>query len=210
MSNVGTFSFTTPAPAIVVNSTIETRSTPITNGQSIEFFVDVIGGGVSQVSTLTITAGSTGNTYAASLSTGLSTDPDVYSYNQEAGDTGITIAARLAKEINLDSRIQAKSTGNVITMTGVLPGQAITLDVSLSTTPGNIILATTTPASGTALVRKLIKLDASVSVNSANQLELTMTPTMFSGDSAATPLGGSIPIVRAHTKTMATIKTENS
>lgn len=159
-SSIGSISYPVLQPDLQVTIPFKKVRTQITEEGVLKDVLEAwadFGGAVPQVSTVTITAGSAGNDYIVGVSDG--TDDALVSYVQQSGDTASTIAARLLEEINgvpsVSDLIFGTAVGGVITLTAVTPGVALTLDVSASTTPGNLVVATPTPASGTAKMRKI-------------------------------------------------------
>lgn len=212
---VGSIVFPVPvAPTSVTSKTevkIVTATSP-TLGATVEFWADIQGGAVGQVNTLTVTLGTTGDVYAVSISTGLAADPEIYSVVQETGDTATILAARLAKDLNNDSRVEAKNVAGVITVTGTTAGQAITISANpetLTTTPANLVLALVTAASGTSVYRKLASAVVVFTVNASGNPVTTVTPTFFDGSSNNVAIAGASAVERTHPKMLSTMRTEN-
>lgn len=174
-SSISTITFPVAQPDVQVSKPLKQILKTITEGgktkQVLEAWVD-FGGATPQVSTLTITAGSNGNDYIIEISNGTKTA--LVSYVQQAGDTASKIAERLTDEINgvptVSELVSATVNNNVITLTSDEPGVTLNYDVSASTTPGNLVVAQTTPASGTAKMRKVgeIKINFEVPVGGRN------------------------------------------
>jgi hypothetical protein len=159
-SSIGSISYPASQPDLTVTIPFKKVRKQITEGGVVKDVLEAwadFGGAVSQVNTITITAGSTGNDYLIGISDG--TNDAIVSYVQQSGDTATVIAARLLEEINgvpsASALVSGTASANVLTLTSDLPGVTITYDVSGSTTPGNIVVAQTTAASGTAKMRKI-------------------------------------------------------
>lgn len=159
-SSISSISYLASQPDLTVTIPFKKVRTQITEGGVVKDVLEAwadFGDAVSQVNTITITAGSAGDDYIIGVSDG--TDDALVSYVQQSGDTASTIAARLLEEINgvpsVSNLIFGTVVAGVITLTAIMPGVALTLDVSASTTPGNLVVATPTSASGTAKMRKI-------------------------------------------------------
>ena len=183
-SSIGSISFPVTQPDVSVSRPFKLVKKVITEGGKskdvVEAWVD-FGGAVSQISTITITAGSTGNDYILEISDG--TNEGIVSYVQQTGDTATTIAARLLEEINgvpsVSNLVSGTAEANVLTLISDLPGVAITLDVSASTTPSNLVVAQTTAASGTAKMRKIAEIKIYYEVPSGSRNLIAVSQTTF-------------------------------
>ncbi|HET8689085.1 MAG TPA: hypothetical protein VFM18_20940, partial [Methanosarcina sp.] len=183
-SSIGSISFPVAQPDSVVSRPFKQVKKQITEGGKtkdvVEAWVD-FGGAVSQVNTITITAGSAGNDYIIEIDDG--TNSAIVSYVQQAGDTAASIAARLLEEINgvpsVSDLVSATVLSNVLTLTADLPGTALTYDVSASTTPGNIVVAQTTAASGTAKMRKISEIKSYFEIPSGGRNLVIVSQTVF-------------------------------
>lgn len=139
----------------------------ITTSQSnkikTEWYLTLDPNNVAQTSTVTITAGSTGDEYAIKVS--VNSTSFTYRHKQVASETATSIAAFLATLINTNPNIQSTSNAAVITIKSLIPGQAFTLANTESTTAGNVVIATTTANAGTALHRKIAEAELAFSAN---------------------------------------------
>ena len=159
-SSIGSISYPASQPDLTVTIPFKRVRTQITEGGVVKDVLEAwadFGGAVSQVNTMTITAGSTGDDYLIGITAG--GNSAIVSHTQRSGDTATTIATRLLEEINgvpsASALVSGTAATNVLTLTSDLPGATITYDVSGSTTPSNIVVAQTTAASGTAKMRKI-------------------------------------------------------
>ncbi|MEH2033205.1 MAG: hypothetical protein V7K67_26850 [Nostoc sp.] len=153
---IGVIDYSRPKNSSTTPTELETEyriSTATPNTIAIEWYLTLDPDNVAQVSTVTVTAGTTGDEYAIAVTVGSSTL--TYRHKQVASQTATAIATFLATLINTNPNVQATSVGAVITITSVIPGQAFTLANTDSTTPGNVVIATTTANAGTALHRKI-------------------------------------------------------
>jgi hypothetical protein len=96
------------------------------------------------------------------------------------------MAAFLATLINTNPNVAATSSAGVITITSAIPGQAFTLANTDSTTVGNVVIATTTANSGTALHRKVADIDVTFAVNANKFPTITLGGSWYNG--AASPV----------------------
>jgi hypothetical protein len=185
--SVGTISYDRPANSTVTATTLETDyqiSFPLANRVRITQNLTLDPAAVPQVSTVTLSAGSTGDDIAIHLTVGSTTW--VYRHVKAAGDTVATIAAFLATLINTNPNIAATSAAGVITITSAIPGQAFTLANTDSTVVGNVVIATTTANSGTALHRKVADIDVTFAVNANKFPTITLGGSWYNG--AASPV----------------------
>lgn len=185
--SVGTISYDRPTSATVTATTLETDyqvSFPSANTVRITQNLTLDPAAVAQVSTVTLSAGSNGDDIAVHLTVGSTTW--VYRHVKAAGDTVTTMAAFLATLINTNPNVAATSSAGVITITSAIPGQAFTLANTDSTTVGNVVIATTTANSGTALHRKIVDLDIAFSVNPNKFPTITLGGSWYNG--AASPV----------------------
>lgn len=183
-SSIGSISFPIAQPDTVVSRPFKQVKKQITEGGKvkdvIEAWVD-FGGAVSQVNTVTLTAGSVGDDYILEVSDG--TNSAIVSYVQQTGDTATTIGARLLEEINgvpsVSDLISGAVLTNVLTLTADLPGVTITYDVSASTTPANLVVAQTTAASGTAKMRKVAEVKNHYEIPSGGRNLVIVSQSVF-------------------------------
>lgn len=134
---------------------------------------------IAQVDTLTVTAGTVGNSYSVGVT--VDSDLELYEIAQETGDTATEIAVRLAALINTHPGVSASADTGVITVTGAVPGQAVTLDVSGSTTPGNLVIANVGAAAGTAIVGRIATFQLDFTYVSGGIPKLTVSPAFYDG-----------------------------
>lgn len=185
--SVGTLAYDRPANSTVVATTLETDyqvSFPSANTVRITQNLTLDPAAVAQVSTVTLSAGSTGDDIAVHLTVGATTW--VYRHKKAAGDTVTTMAAFLAMLINTNPNVSATSSAGVITITSAIPGQAFTLANTDSTTAGSVVIATPTANSGTALHRKIVELDVAFTVNTNKFPTITLGGNWYNG--AASPV----------------------
>ena len=185
--SVGTLAYDRPANSTVVATTLETDyqvSFPSANTVKITQYLTLDPAAVPQVSTVTLSAGVTGDDIAVHLTVGATTW--VYRHKKAAGDTVTTMAAFLAMLINTNPNVSATSSAGVITITSAIPGQAFTLANTDSTTAGNVVIATPTANSGTALHRKIVELDVAFTVNTNKFPTITLGGNWYNG--AASPV----------------------
>jgi hypothetical protein len=185
--SVGTISYDRPANSTVTATTLETDyqiSFPLANRVRITQNLTLDPAAVPQVSTVTLSAGSNGDDIAVHLTVGSTTW--IYRHVKAAGDTVTTMAAFLATLINTNPNVAATSSAGVITITSAIPGQAFTLANTDSTTVGNVVIATTTANSGTALHRKVADIDVTFAVNANKFPTITLGGSWYNG--AASPV----------------------
>lgn len=180
-----------------------------TNNVKIEQWMTLDPDNESFVGTVTLTAGTAGDEYVISVDDG--TDDLIYRHNQTATDTATTMATFLAAIIDTHPGVRATSAAGVITVTGAIPGVAITVDTSSSTTPANVVAATSTPASGTALHRKISDITIGWTVDTSGFPTITVDEAIFySGAASPTSVSTRTNIaVGKGSKTLDTIQTEN-
>lgn len=185
--SVGTISYDRPANSTVTATTLETDyqiSFPSANTVRITQNLTLDPAAVAQVSTVTLSAGSTGDDIAVHLTVNATTW--VYRHKKAAGDTVTTMAAFLATLINTNPNVAATSALGVITITSAIPGQAFALANTDSTVTGNVVIATPTANSGTALHRKVVDVDVAFSVNTNKFPLITLGGNWYNG--AASPV----------------------
>jgi hypothetical protein len=185
--SIGTISYDRPANSTVTATTLETDyqiSFPLANRVRITQNLTLDPAAVPQVSTVTLSAGSDGDDIAVHLTVGSTTW--IYRHVKAAGDTVTTMAAFLATLINTNPNVAATSSAGVITITSAIPGQAFTLANTDSTTVGNVVIATTTANSGTALHRKVADIDVTFAVNANKFPTITLGGSWYNG--AASPV----------------------
>lgn len=180
--SVGTISYDRPNSSTVTSTTLETDyqiTFPQANRIRISQFLTLDPAAVAQVSTVTLSAGSTGDDIAIHLTVGSTTW--VYRHVKTSSDTVTTMAAFLATLINTNPNVAATSNLGVITITSAIPGQAFTLANTDSTTAGNVVIATPTANAGTALHRKVVDLDVTFDVNAQKFPRVTLGGNWFDG-----------------------------
>lgn len=186
-SSIGSISFPVAQPDQVVSRAFKQVAKEVTEDgktkQVLEAWVD-FGGGTSQVSTLTITAGATGDDYIIEITAGAKNA--IASYVQQAGDTANIIASRLLAELNgvpsISELVSGTVTNNVITLTADEPGINVTYDVSASTTAANLVVAETTSEAGTAKMRKIAEIKTFLEVPTGGRnLSIVSQTTFFDG-----------------------------
>ena len=185
--SVGTLSYDRPANSTVVSTKLETDyriSFPSLNTVRITQNLALDPAAVSQVSTVTLAAGSTGDDIAVHLTVGATTW--VYRHKKVAGENVTTMAAFLATLINTNPYVAATSIVGVITITSAMPGQAFTLANTDSSTVGNVVIATPTANYGTVLHRKIVELDVVFTVNANKFPAITLGGKWYNG--AASPV----------------------
>ncbi|MBN3946428.1 MAG: hypothetical protein HWQ38_08020 [Nostoc sp. NMS7] len=154
-------------------------TTTTANAIKTEWFLTLDPNNVAQVSTVTITAGTTADFYAIQVTVG--TDVHTYRHKQIASETATSIAAFLATLINTNANVQAQSSGNIITITSLIPAQAFVLSNADSTTVGNVVFATTTPNSGTVLHRKIADATLTFTANPAGFPSVNVSGNWYDG-----------------------------
>ncbi len=154
------------------------------NKVKIEWYLTLNPDNVPQVSTVTITSGSTGDEYAVKVTVGSSAL--TYRHKQVASETAASIATFLATLINTNPNVQATNVGGVITIKSLIPGQAFTLSNTDSTTVGNVVIATTTANSGTALHRKIAEAEIDFSANESGFPKISTSGKWY--DAALSPV----------------------
>lgn len=183
-SSISSISYPASQPDLTVTIPFKRVRTQITEGGVVKDVLEAwadFGGAVSQVNTMTITAGSTGDDYLIGVTAG--DDSAIISYTQRSGDTATTIAARLLEEINgvpsASALVSGTAAANVLTLTSDLPGVTITYDVGGSTTPSNIVVAQTTAASGTAKMRKVAEIKTYYEIPSGGRNLVAVNQSVF-------------------------------
>jgi phage tail sheath gpL-like len=159
-------------------------TTTTENTITIDWFLSLDPTAIAQVSTVTISAGTLNDEYALTVTSGGSASE--YMHKQVAGDTATTIASFLATLINTNPNVQAVSAGAVITVTSLIPGQAFTLANTDSTTPANVVIATTTANAGTAINRKIAEANVVFSASTTGFPVITLSGQWYDG--SATPV----------------------
>lgn len=185
--SVGTITYDRPNNTVVTTTTLETDyqiSFPQTNRIRISQFLTLDPAAVAQVSTVTLSEGLTGDDIVVELTVGANVWH--YRHQETAADTVTTMAAFLATLINTNPNVAATSALGVITITSAIPGQAFSLANTGSTTAGNVVIATTTANSGTALHRKVVDLDVTFDVNSEKFPRVTLGGNWM--DAGASPV----------------------
>lgn len=157
IQTTGTLEYNRPRTSQDVETTLNTSyqllPATVPNETSEDVYFDLDPATVAQVDTLTVSAGVADDLYTVSINDGTTTD--IFTYRQETDDTPTIIAASLARLLDLHPGVRVTSALGVITSTGVHGGEVITYSVATSTTPGNIVVANTTAASGTPLYVKV-------------------------------------------------------
>lgn len=158
MATVGSITFPESQPDNNITAATKITTSKVTESDKeknvVTYWAD-FGGATAQVDTATVTAGTVGDVYQIAITSGGSTE--FVEYVQNTGDTADDIAEALAVEFSGTdvSLAAAVASANVITLTGANPGDSITYDVTSSTTPANLAIASTTAASGTGNVVKV-------------------------------------------------------
>lgn len=216
IQTVGSLEYNRPRTSQTVGTTLNTSYQilpPTTaNETSEDVYFDLDPDTVKQVDTLTISAGVLDDLYTVSISDGTTTD--IYTYRQEAADTPTIIAASLAQLLDLHPGVRVTSAAGVITVTGVHGGVTITIDVSASTTPGNIVLANVTPASGTPLFVKVATITTQKALTDADINtgfpRITMVTEYYDGDPVTPVVLSTKEVYTTGPKNLDTMQTENS
>lgn len=200
------------APETPRDYNCETRIEPPldTEGNLIPNTVDVVRyvtltDGTAQEDTLTISAGTVGDTYSVTISeddpgnpgTPLAGTEVTWEYNQLAGNTAEDIASRLAQILDLDARIWATVETSVITVKGIVAGKGLLIDVSGSSTPANIVAANTvanvvpTENSGTPLHGKYLVSRITFGINEVDrEPTVAYTSTWYDAADPASTIPG--------------------
>lgn len=192
LQTTGSLAYARPRTAPTVDVTLlasyELIPPTVANATSEDFYMDLDPTTVAQESTITIAAGITDDLYTVSIADGTTTD--IYTYRQEAADTADIIAASLTQLLDLHPGVRVTAATNVITVAGVHGGVVITIDVSSSSTPGNLVTATPTAASGTPLFVKIatvtttkVLTEASAGVNGFPRV--LMSVDFYDGDAVS-------------------------
>lgn len=182
----GSLTYDRPNSSTTTPVTIKTdyaTSVPVADKTRITQYYNLDPDAVAQVSTVTLSAGSTGDDIAIHLTVGATTW--IYRHKKTSSDTVTTMAAFLATLINTNPNVYATSALGVITIKSAIAGQAFTLANTDSTTAGNVVIATTTANSGTALHRQVAVVDVGFSINVNKFPEITLSGNWYDG--AASP-----------------------
>ena len=158
--------------------------TSVANKVTAEWYLTLDPDNVAQVSTVTITAGTTSDEYAVKVTVG--SGAFTYRHKQVASETATSIAAFLATLINTNPNVAATSAAGIITIKSLIPGQAFTLANTDSTTVGNAVIATTTANSGTALHRKVAEAEITFSASTSGFPVTSVSGKWYDG--ASTPV----------------------
>lgn len=184
----GSLIYSRPRTSTEVSTTLETSydilPSPGANQTSEDVWFDLDPDTVAQESTITISAGTTDDLYTVSIADGTVTDR--YTYRQEVGDTATIIATSLAQLLDLHPGVKVTSASNVINVVGVHGGVTVTITVSASTTPGNLVVATPTAAAGTPKYVKVMNIitEKELTTSGTNKgfPKVSMTVAYYDGD----------------------------
>jgi hypothetical protein len=121
---------------------------------------------IAQVTTITFTAGTTGDDYAVTVTA--NSVAYTYRHKQEASQNATAIAAFMAAIMDTHPGVSVTATGAVVTVTSSVPGQAVTFDKTQSTTASNVVIATTTANAGTPLQRKIGEASVTFAITDVN------------------------------------------
>ena len=179
--------------------------TSVANKITTEWYLTLDPDNVAQVSTVTITAGTTSDEYAVKVTVGASVL--TYRHKQVASQNATAIAVFLATIINTNPNVTATSAAAVITIKSLIPGQAFTLDNSDSTTVGNVVIATTTANSGTALHRKIGEAELTFSASTAGFPVVSVSGKWYDGASSPVLKQNFGPLVGTGNSTLDAIQT---
>lgn len=183
--NFGSITYNRPYASVTQSTALEyeTRVTKTADGKvKLELYVTLNPANVAQVSTVTLTAGSTGDDYIVVVTSG--GVAKTYTRKMQASETATVLAADLATLIDTHPAVTATSAGGVITITANVPGTAFTAANTGSTTTGNVVVATTTANSGTALHRLVAAMEVATDVKVSDQgsfLFQKMNGTIYDG-----------------------------
>ena len=194
LQTTGTLDYNRPRTSTVVSTTLATvydiLPPTVANSTSEDVYFDLNPATVAQQSSITIAAGTTDDLYTVSIADGTTTD--IYTYRQEAADTATIIATSLAQLLDLHPGVRVTSATNVITVKGVHGGTVITISVAAATTPGNLVVASVTPASGTPLYAKIAKITTTKELTEAtagnNGFPRIKMETIYYDGDATTPV----------------------
>jgi len=178
---IGSLSYERPKNSATTPTTLETeyRVSFTGNVGTVEWWMTLDPATVAEETTVTITAGATGNYYVIDVVVGA--DSKSYIHKQVAGDTAATIAAYLAKIIDTNPNVRATAASNVISIKAAVPGTDLLIDGTDSTTPANVVVATVAANGGTALHRKIGEASLTFSINAAGFPEITTNGKWFDG-----------------------------
>jgi|GEM_PF-6697516 len=200
---VGSESYNRPLASSTVSTSIPTSFTvgiAETSGNeviTITKLANLDTANVAQVSTVTLATPTVGNTVALTVTA--NSVSNLYFYVVQTGDTATSVAAYLAKIIGaVDPNVSASAAAGVITLTSIVPGQAFTLANTGSTTPSNVVIATTTANSGTPLQVQTAIATLTFSVDSNGFQSIALGGNWYTG--ATTPVvAAAIPTLSAKT-----------
>lgn len=215
IQTIGTLEYNRLRTSQTVGTTLDTSyqilPPTVVNETSEDVYFDLDPSTEKQVDTLTISAGVTDDLYTVSIGDGTTTD--IYTYRQEAADTATIIATSLTQLLDLHPGVRVTSAADVITLTGVHGGETITISVGTSTTPGNIVLANVTPASGTPLYVKVAKITTKKELTSAEPNtgfpRITMETVYYDGDEVTPVILNTKEVYTTGPKSMDEIQTDN-
>ena len=152
----------------------------------IKQYVNVDDTAVRQVTTLTVTGGSTGDVYSVGIqNNGNYTN---FAYIQQSTDNDHQIAQRLAETIDKSTFVEASSNGNLVIIIVYEAGQSITVTNDQSTVPGNIVITETVAADGAGnVVLLLSKTRLTYSTNTEGKPQIETEIEWYFNDDA-TPI----------------------
>lgn len=175
----------------------------------VDFFVNLNDAAVPQVNTVTIASPvAAADSYYTVKITGVSTT-NTFAFLSLAADVNsvTTIASNLATLINTHPEVVATSVSGIITITGVVPGAAFTVNVDCrvkstdAQDSGKISTASVTVASGTAKSRKMFTAYINLSVVS-NQPRFDAAVTAYDGAVSPTIVGAVRNVSSISSRTM--------
>lgn len=204
--------FERPVANPTVSTELETEyrvvASNLTNEIKVQQYITLDPDNIAQEDSITITAGSAGDDYTVEVDDG--TEVDTFTYIQGASDDANIIASKLAKRIDLHPGVTAGSANNVISLTAVVPGVAITYDVSSSSTPANLPVTNSQAAAGTAKHGMISETTLTYTVGDNKTPKVNCQTDWYDGNpSSATKLssGGQLP--SNGSKTLDAILTDN-
>lgn len=166
LQSFGTQAYARPAVTVTTDITVRKEIKVVTNNgnrlvaelwETLNVDSELASPAIANVLTITISQGSDGDIYSVVVDDGVGAD-EGYAFLQIGTPGAAAIAAGLAKALDASPYVVATASAAVITVTGVIPGRDITLDVTNSTTAGNLVVAQVTAQSGTAVYRKMAEL----------------------------------------------------
>lgn len=198
MSNVGSvvYASSTTTTTDITLQTTSTFSRAVNGSDVVERFINLDPTAIAQVETITIVAVPVADAYYRVQIDDVGVNNDrtyTLEYLTASPLTTAQIATRLGELINSNPDIGVVVTGSTIVLTGATPGVstgAFTCTVGAfakadnTTIATRISTATTTPASGTGKVRKLVRLEIALAPSNGNP-ELRLTGIWYNGANPA-------------------------